>query len=129
MNKLRNEQIEEGNALIALFMGWKLYTPKLTGLLSLFNKYDSECYTLNSHTRAFLPDQMAYHHSWDWLMPVGKKCMDLATEQPGRPTVNHCSKLDWIECQISMHVREYELHDAWLQIVEFIKLYNSKQYV
>ena len=64
------------------------------------------------------PEQMLFHSSWDWLMPVVEKCLTISVES-----------------------EEYEIHYAFIhdalwsiniksafyEVVEFIKWYNSCQ--
>ena len=110
---VEGEQLIEYNKLIAEFM--KHYTyDKLNKLyVSLrMNKNDE--------------NELKYHSSWDWLIPVCKKICDIATNQANRPTINHVSKLDWIETEISIEMREYNIERVFLKTVEFIELYNKQ---
>ena len=128
------DNIKEGNKLIAAFMGWRLTCLNPgdeEGEMFEYHQFDENVKVIDTHGGGnewfWNKDSvMEFDYSWDRLMPVGKKCMDLATDQPNRPTQNHCSKLDMVECDISIHVREYNIEGAWKHIVEFIKLYNEK---
>jgi hypothetical protein len=55
-------EIIEGNKLIAEFMGAEL------------SKY-SECYVMKymQDLPHYRPENMKYHSSWDWIMPVAHK--------------------------------------------------------
>lgn len=108
---------------IAEFMGYKYYKYPLQdagwrkekGHLKISGYY--LCRTVK---------QMRYCVSWDWLMPVGKKILDITSNQD-RPNVNACNNLDWLECQISCHIREYNIEEAFKAIVVFIEAYNANK--
>jgi len=107
---MTNEETLEGNKLISCFMGqeWKQNIPHAP----ILNSQDNP---------------VQYHIDWNWLIPVCKKCADISMNQPDRPTVNHCSKLDWLESEIGTYMRDYEIDKVYLAVIEFIKCYNSKQ--
>jgi hypothetical protein len=52
--------IEEGNKLIAEFMGWRYIS-------------DGDVMFLNQNTPAKPINRLQFHSSWDWLMPVLEK--------------------------------------------------------
>ena len=64
------------NKLIAEFMGAEGY-PKYNP--NEWDVYITGCLDVDSDNENaqhfFTPDQMKYHTSWDWLMPVVNKCM------------------------------------------------------
>ena len=108
---MTQEEIVEGNKLISSeFLNFKIGHDKKGVWIK--DKY-------------FHWKDLKYHLSWDWIMPIGKKCSDITTNQD-RPSINHCNKLDFIESEIGMCTREYDIEKTFLKIVEFIKLYNQK---
>ncbi len=118
--------------LIARFMGYEYY-----GWNSEFHRakpeYTSGYWGLKGakvHALkiqgSMLFNPLKYNSSWDWLMPVGKRCQDVTTAQD-YPSMNHCSRLDWIECEIGIAIREYDLPITFEKIVEFVEMYNKTQ--
>jgi hypothetical protein len=121
------KEIEEGNKLIAEFMGWDgirfLIPPDYTlqdieGVESMF--YD------------FSENEMEYHSSWDWLMPVVEKieskifdndefynfnilggCCVIVISSHGNELITSEDGQSKIEC-------------TYLAVVEFIKWYNKQ---
>jgi len=102
-----NNEIIEGNKLIAEFMKqWK----------------GVDCYMYGKDYYGF--ENLRYHLSWDWLMPVVEKIDSILfgeTKIEGR----------WCEIQTPttqpIRVRGVNKIDAvWLAVVEFIKFYNQK---
>ena len=66
----------------------------------------------------FHPDDMQFHISWDWLMPVISKCLEIGANVP-------------ISVKVTFHERIYHsLHTqdisfAYKEVVEFIKNQNN----
>ena len=88
------------NKLIAEFMG---HEPIVKG--------DDVYYELN-HIRLTSADDLRYHNSWDWLMPVVDKCY-----KTGDDTHQWDDLMDaMFTCDISI---------ACEQVVEFINKYND----
>ncbi len=88
------------NKLIAEFMGMQ-HTD--------IGWYDND-ETLQLQNNTF--DELQYHSSWDWLMPVVKKCF-----QTGDDTHQWDDIMDTIfTCDINI---------VYAQVVEFIKEYNK----
>lgn len=93
------------NKLIADFMG---YTPHPEDERFLENK--------NEFGKGIIDTEegMAYHTSWDWLMPVVQKC---------RSDDQNLVGIDnWSE--ICLVLEECNLHDTYQAVVEFINGYN-----
>ena len=93
----------EDNKLIAEFMGLKKYGYK-----------DENYLVLNNHLS---PEQMPYHTSWDWLMPVAKKIvreieLDIEYEDEYRENLMDVIPFAKIE-------------DVYEAVVEFIKNHNN----
>lgn len=102
------KNILNGNKLIAEFMGAKWW-PKTK---SLFIKY-SEAYEFEDSKIAFGVDQLQYHQSFDWLVPVHKKIY-LGTD--------YAEKMD----SLTRKFDYWEIEKLWKACVDFIKWYNAK---
>ena len=64
----------EENKLIAEFMGWKVDKS-----ISSAHFKKTGGYHLTNGTRTMASDQLQYHTSWDWLMPVVEKIEELGS--------------------------------------------------
>ena len=53
-----------------------------------------------------------------------QKALEITSNQE-RPNVNACNNLDWLESEISMHMREYDMQGVYNKLVEFITAYNT----
>ena len=108
----------ENNKLIAEFMGANPfreseteYSYEMWGLL--------ECLEEGDHEKHFyLPNEMRFNESWDWLMPVVQKCYE--TEVVVQPAVEGgCSGLITFPL-IGLPYME----STYNAVVKFIKEYN-----
>ena len=86
------------NKLIAEFMG---ITPNEAGV-----------YHVSKH-KGYDVENLNYHTSWDWLMPVLKKINLKLTPQ------------NYSEWGMINRPTEYHIKDVYNQVVEFIKQYNK----
>jgi len=104
----------DANKLIAEFMGavgtpkynpteWDVY---ITGSLDVDS--DDE-----NAQHFYTPDEMKYHTSWDWLMPVVQKCFD--TQQPSEGQ----------HYFINESLLTMDIEVVYDRVVEFIKEYND----
>jgi hypothetical protein len=118
---LTQEQIIEGNKLIAEFMGWH-YNSKYNQwcMMEDLTILDGEEYA-GEWFRV-----LKFHSSWDWLLPVIRKIRDYLNNMPERPSKNHCCKGDLIEVDIQCALWEINIENTWQHTVEFIKWYNSQ---
>jgi len=90
--------MEKNNKLIAEFMGLKEHEGSY--YLPLYNSGD------------WVPDvELEYHTSWDWLMPVVKKCRQ----------DNRLEYFDFVYYAIEM----CDINVTYKAVVEFIKEYNQ----
>ena len=101
------------NKLIAEFMGavgtpkynpteWDVY---ITGGLDVDSDHENA-------QHFYTPDEMKYHTSWDWLMPVVSKCREESNEEDSHWEAIYCS-LEGCDINVTYHA-----------VVEFIKMYN-----
>jgi len=66
----------------------------------------------------FHPDDMKFHISWDWLMPVVLKCKE---------SVDYCSDdnaLEYHNTEDEM-LSQLSIEDTYQAVVKFIKIYNN----
>ena len=113
MNQLNQNKMMNDNKLIAEFMGavgtpkynpteWDVY---ITGYLDVDS--DDE-----NAQHFYTPDEMKYRISWDWLMPVIEKCLDVSND-------------DNIEDFYSIQNVVPNIEATYQAVVEFIKEYNN----
>lgn len=112
---MTQEQILEGNKLIALFMGAKVHqaysdTQGLSGLMFYYEKDTSPEIFRNLPLSA-----IKYHSSWDWLIPVIRKAkMTLGSDGWNRwHTLNH----ELCRCE--------DPRDVFFLVVQFVEWYES----
>jgi hemerythrin-like domain-containing protein len=94
----------KNNKLIAEFMG---VNPTILGDEITYEMYGViDCIEDGvDEQHFFLEEQLLFHTSWDWLMPVIKKMADIRKDT---------------------HYRLYNtIDDAYNEVVEFIKSYNK----
>ena len=103
----------EGNKLIAEFM--ELYLIK------------GEKYPFGHPITKVNFKEARYHYSWDWLMPVWKKCIEVIglwahTHKEDRPSAI------WIEAsgKISRAMQSVDIDKAFTEITHLITWYNQQ---
>lgn len=105
------EEIKEGNRLIAEFMEVEKCT-----------RCDPWCGGYRYGLGIFyLPEEMKYNSSWDWLIPACKKFDNLYLYEPCLSSddyIDHCENID-------NAVTNYEIKPAFQMLVEGIKWYNK----
>lgn len=101
-----NDEIIAGNRLLAEFMGFKqkenntIQTTKPFGIGTI------------------CADDLRFHSSWDWLMPVVEKMV--CTENTGKEWERHYEK-------IHDSLWDINIESVWLTCVEFVKWLNEQQ--
>ena len=104
---MTQEQIEQGNKLIAEFMGATQDSDDLSdwwGGIMFPHGYD----------RTFA---LKYHSSWDWLMPVVEKILKIA----------HENMLNEWECEFANRFLSCNITAIYLLCIEFIKWHNANK--
>jgi hypothetical protein len=95
------------NKLIAEFMGME------------FGDDGTMCYDDAENRHPPTPtDMLAFHTSWDWLMPVVQKCYDLEDEE-----MNNLGAT----ADISMYLTDVDIQGVYSAVSEFIKQYTITQ--
>lgn len=104
----------EDNKLIAEFMGAK---PLVLGGSTEYEMYGVlDCIEDGvDEKHYYIDDEMRFHESWDWLMPVVQKCFD--TQQPSEGQ----------HYFINESLLTMDIDVVYDRVVEFIKEYNDGQ--
>lgn len=126
----------ENNKLIAEFMGYKQDAKGKYEIIEDFDIVENiQTYVEDDDYRTvvggivlvnFLPEEMRFHTSWDWLMPVVEKI-----NETGRFEVNigygRCYITDG-EDELTLSMVENQTQYAvYRAVVEFIKWYNENK--
>jgi hypothetical protein len=100
--------MKSDNELIAEFMGLERA------------KANRDYFFIQEYSAYVAPDNILYHKSWDWLMPVVEKIAEISAEKKGQ-TIDKAfelidslpitSKLEWV----------------YKGVVEFIKWFNQQK--
>ena len=100
----------EGNKLIAEFMPEMSYPCQ-----SLMDKGIDQW--LDDEGEYYLPEELKYHLSWDWVIPVAKKCLNIAVKD------------DWDQWAGSLlDVLGYcDINALWNECTQFIQWYNKQK--
>jgi len=109
------------NILIAKFMGWT-WSKEGNGKTYLMNprlKPEEIIYS----TR---PEQLLFHKSWDWLMPVVEKIWSIIGN---RESIFYFQFYNFSELISASHdnIGKDHKYDCWLAVVKFIKWYNKQK--
>jgi len=129
---MEQEEINKGNKLIAEFMGTNkqpdridsdVYEYELYGILECINDGENE-------QHFFTPDQMLFHTSWNWLMPVVQKIDQTgASVIIGRmfceiKYINPLNQNQTFDVRIASGVKRNAIVGA---VTEFINWYNERK--
>ena len=136
---MKTQTVLEGNKLIAEFMGAIFHKDWTSAIYKI--PQDTYEYIINPtpvSSKFWMADEMCYHSSWDWLMPVVDK---IEKENASQFTYRYYDEINWgkelhvvtssyflnsynrlnkkFKCESSNKLEAY-----WLAVVEFIKWYN-----
>lgn len=133
-------EIIEGNKLIAEFMGWTLDHHPLGGIICKikFKQYDEllDRFRLRTSMVGYFctPDDLQFHSSWDWLMPVVEK-IERGLEWKYSVETTHLLYGDGYETTIydsgfatklEMPEEKIRITSVYKAVVEFVKYHNTK---
>tara|TARA_R110000772_G_scaffold24943_4_gene65452 strand:+ start:2166 stop:2525 length:360 start_codon:yes stop_codon:yes gene_type:complete len=117
-------QITESNKLIAEFMGGN------------FNNDGVELKNFENLLKCYMNNELKYHKSWDWLMPVVEKIQSLHETKTEFGTLidistTHvsirCKDFKYSIDKISKNWKCFDINNLYKVIVEFIKWYNEQK--
>ena len=131
---MTQKKILEGNKLIALFLGYvksssdkdfTFYThPDGKGIITQ-SKHDYTRYYTHEliESRSFL-----FHRSWDWLMPVVKKCAELFEHhQYDSEDYYHITEEIFHPDYSLSEFMNADIESVYNRVVTFIKWYNQNK--
>lgn len=109
--------ILESNKLIAEFMGGKYKHNSIVELSD--NHVWLPIHGICQYTSIELGSgkMLKYHTSWDWLIPVVKKCIEYAANNEA-----HDSSVD-----LENSLYTCDINKIYIECVDFIKWYNEKR--
>ena len=119
---MTQEQITEGNKLIAEFMGFTHWidSGEWIGYCKLdVDKYSAYKDGMGHRPHACLFEDLRFHSSYDWLMPVIDKIRSM-NEYSG--FVDHTSS---IVDEGGVYINTKFIENTWKDVVEFIKWHNA----
>ena len=94
----------ENNKRIAEFMGYEImYRPNSNGFIEI------------SDTELCDVDDLEYHKSWDWIIPVVREVLTIANIN----LVNYCVE------ELKFCVLDNDIDGAFEEVVEFINYLNK----
>jgi hypothetical protein len=112
---METNEINEGNKLIAQFMGWT-------------NEGD-ENYWRTPNDNYEMPNK--FHSSWDWLMPVvekiGKEYRVKITWMPDAIDVTYIERTDVFDDEITSFGGGTVIENTFKAVVQFIKWHNTNE--
>jgi len=118
---MEKKDVIEGNCVIAFFMGGKK------------SRIDNDTRYIRfpephagTETYAFYKQNLKYHKSWDWLMPVVERIEGLGYDVFIGTNSCYLSKPNQ---QVVVHTNKFEnkLQTVYEAIVSFVEWYNSLQ--
>jgi hypothetical protein len=112
---MTKKQILNGNKLIAEFMdNW-------------FDTGLEPAYTVHNH-KGYEVHELQYHSSWDWFMPVVKKCLDLCDESIyGDYEILDPDVAGDHRSTICANLYTCKIINVHTSVVKFIKWYNKNK--
>jgi len=133
---MTQEEILEGNKLIAEFMGAKPCKNYWREDALEHEDWEHDEWTNTTReyfvTKIHKVSELKYHSSWDWLMPVVEKIeMDCKCDvhiyaHYNWKEPNRCAIYDWKDKEIASKSNDSKIIAVWLAVVEFIKWHNNE---
>ena len=104
--------MKDNNKLIVEFMGLEKASK------DFFNEYNPREYYVKQHNGEewCLIDEMQYHTSWNWLMPVANEIIKSRDEQ----------NADWDLTDLKYALTTTNIELVYNAVVEFIKQYSNE---
>ena len=108
---LTEQEILEGNKLIAEFLGIEKKIYGETGITYYIDNIPYQLFKLK------------YHSSWDWLMNIVEKCESIKVcNKGGFAFIITGTMCQWDSVT---YIGKTKIEAVWKAVVEFIKFYNN----
>ena len=114
---------EEGNKLIAVFMG-----------IEILNDWDDPDAINKISATSMLPKQIKYHSSWSWIMPVVEKIegkeIDLNVSvvvKNERCKIYRHKDSDYEQAITPLVIGENKIDAVYKSVIQFIQWYNEQK--
>jgi hypothetical protein len=116
---------QENNKLIAEFMGYENVGTLNNPMYDYYDNYFQD--------GSYVPHELCYHKSWDWLMPVVEKieCTPIDNDDNSDNFFN--VMIEVFECNINggdiciCEMKDTKREATYNAVVEFINQYNKNQ--
>ncbi len=110
---MTKEEIEKGNTLIAEFIGTK------------YNGGVGLVYIEGSQSTMKPIEELEFHSSWDWIIPVAQKCCSLIQEEG--PDFNGQMGIEELNAKkiFTAHINN-TIESIYRSVIEFIEWHNKK---
>lgn len=105
-DKEKAREIAEGNRMIAEFMGVAISNK------NIYPYKANLVYVCDDDE--FRWEEPLFHFSWDWLMPVIEKCIEIQQSN---------GEDEGLE-DIMKHLQECDINSTWKAVIRFINVYN-----
>ena len=119
--------IKDLNRSIGLFIGGRIIEELPTENTYMFC-FDKECPIdigdIKSEDGRMFTDHLHFHESWNWLMPVYRKCIDAFNELKDE-SFELTNVVNLMNTSITQNARAP--YDLWLFVAQFIKGYNNRK--
>ena len=118
--KTTNRKTMEDNKLIAEFMGanpWREYVNEDVESYEMYGVLEAIHLTRISSQQFWLPSEMQFHESWDWIMPVVVRLF--------HDEYNEFDGADDLSFRLNNTLLDVNLDSLYRIVVEFIKEYNK----
>jgi len=138
---MTQEEIFEGNKLIAEFMGWRYCEKDLIWISTVSGEKENASVfsgwikkdinyikgvpiiVVNRNKGVIdFNRKLLYHSSWDWLMPVVEKIL----EKIGVKSIDECDAKDWyVTTGVSRLTLGYSITFVFIRVIRYIEWYNN----
>ena len=121
---MKEKEILKNNSMIAEFMGGKEVDWFSERVIIMPYSKDLTIKNYITKSKAYILDtEIKFHSSWDWLIPVIKKCWSIKS-----PTNEGWSKANRIEERVTpCNIWNDNIIGVYCEVVEFINWYNESK--
>lgn len=123
---MREEEIFEGNKMIAEFMGaifHKNWTSEI--YKEPFDTYEFRVHPTEFASKFWMPGELRYNREWNWLMPVVEKIEGLDGGKYQGVISGKYAKIGWYD-ELSA-TASTKIEATLNMVIQFIKWYNKEQ--